>query len=319
MVVTSSQLVDELASLRKGRAVRRGDVRAKVGPGLRDLATIGDATTHPDARARLIEMLGAASSALPAELGLAARVMFAIEPGYVDDTLTGRQHRLAAAWGVDPVTVRRRCDQALAQLGAHLADHGSSDSDDPLHRDQWYLASTSIVLRLDTPSPEATRQFTVAALKDGLTVIELGIAVPSVRAEPRPRMDLDAEVQFGGVLEATRRLSSRYFVHHVRLPRPLLHGQTHTFGMLTRIPNGQAMAPLFVSRPQRRTDRMELRVRFDLARLPAAVWRIAGVPYQVSEADGPTREVLRPDEVGEVAVEFERLVPALGYGVAWLP
>lgn len=292
----------------------------RVGPALRGLCAADRAGS--DLATAIVAALDAACAALPPQLCLAARVMFAIEPGYDDSTLTGRQSRLAAFWGVDPITVRRRCDAALRQIVAHLADSSAgpmSTSDDLFDRHAWYLASSSALLRLDRPNPEASRVLTVVAMKDGLESVALGCGVPRRRDEPRTRMALDVEILFGGVLESGRRLSAEYFVHRVRLPHALGRGEQHTLGVLTRIPHGQLMAPHLVVWAHRRTDRLEVRVRFDHRRLPAAVWRARGIPFPLSEADGPSGELLRPAGVGEVAVAFERLVTGLGYGVGWLP
>lgn len=320
-MATRDPLGDELADLRKGRGLRRPNVGDRVGPELRRLAAIADTTTHTDARARLTALLDSACAALAEDLGLAVRVVLGMEPGYPDPTLTGRQSRLAAAWGVDPITVRRRSDLALKLLAAQLAEHGAAapGQDDPFRRDEWYLVRSATVLRLDRPRPEASQLLTVAALKHGLASVDLGVSIPMLPPANRTRLRLEAEVQFGGDLEPTRQVWSRQLVHRVRFPRPLAKGETHTFGLMVRIPDGQPMAPFFVSRVWRRVDRMELRVRFDRARLPTAVWQVAGIPYALGADDGPTEHLLEPDAVAEVAVEFDRLVLGLGYGVAWLP
>jgi hypothetical protein len=160
---------------------------------------------------------------------------------------------------------------------------------------------------------------TVAALKDGVDGVDLGMGIPRPPGEARSRMALDVEVQFGGVLASVERLAAEYFVHHVRFPRPLRRGEEHTFGTVMRIPDGQQMSAHFVYRPHRRIDRLAIRVRFGRDRLPRAVWRVDSIRHRLSHVDGPTRDVLDPDSVGEVAVSFERLGLGLGYGVAWLP
>jgi len=319
-VVSGDRLRAELSQLRKGGGLRRPHIAGRIGPTLRRVCGIGDDAQN-DARERLLAVLVPACAVLSTDLGLAARVMLAVDSDYPDPTLTGRQSRLAATWGVDPITARRRCDLALDQLAAYLADRGAAPwaSDDPFRRDEWYLVSSSTVLRLDTSRPEANRRLTVGALADELGAVDLGLTVPRPRTETRPRLDVEVEVQFGAVLESTRRLSTSYLSHRIRFPRPLRRGETHTFGLLTRIPAGQLMAPFFVSRTQRRTDRMELRVRFDRARQPTVVWRVAGIPYGMSDGDGPSDQLLEPDGAGEVVVAFDRLVLGLGYGVAWLP
>lgn len=318
-------LYTELGTLRKGLGLRHPSVRDRIGRELRRLCGIDDTVTHAEARARLAMALERAFSALPPDLGLAARVMLAIEPAYTGSTLTQRQHQLASTWNVDHMTVRRRCDLALQLTSSHLAENGVDQSthsvgdDDPFGPNEWYTVTSTTTLRLDKPTPEASEVRTLVSLKDGLARVALGLGLPRTRSETRAKMNLEVEMQFGGELESNRQPSAEYFVHYIRFPRPLARGEEHTFGKIVRIPPGQTMAPHFVSRPLHRVDRFELRVKFDLQRLPRVVWRVSGIPYQVSEADGPGPDILELDSLGETTVVFDRLKPSFGYGVRWLP
>jgi hypothetical protein len=320
MLPTETELCAELISLRKGLGLRRPALLDRVGPGLRQVCRLDDAVGHGEARSVLVAVLRSACDSLPVDAGMLASAMLGLDPGFPDPTLTGRQSRLAAVLGVDPVTVRRRCDLALGLLAAQLmsGDSGTPAPDDPFRRNDWYTAESIAVMRLDTTTPEVTSRLTVVAMCDRLEGVQLSQGLGWPRDQPRPASDVTVDVQFGGVLESSRRLSAEYFAYRIRFPEPLARGERHTFGMTTRLPRDRHQ-PHLVSWARRRVDRFELRIRFDLTRLPRAVWCLNGVPYRVSEADGPTREVLRPDRVGEVAVEFERLVLGLGYGVAWLP
>jgi hypothetical protein len=324
-VTSEGLLYTELGALRKGWGLRRPNVRDRIGPELRKLCAIDETTTHSAARAKIARLLGRAFGALPDDLAMAARAMMAIEQDYYDATLTQRQKRLASTWNVDPMTVRRRCNVALQLTSAHLAEHGLElmddqfDEEDCFQPNEWYTVATSTTLRLDKPTPEATEVRRIVSLKDGLSRVALGLGLPRPRSESRPKMGLEVEMQFGGELESNRQPSAEYFVHYIRFPRPLVRGEEHTFGKTVRIPPGQLMAPHFVSRPLHRVDRFELRVKFDPARLPRVVWRVSGIPYHLSEADGPGRDTLELDSLGEVTVVFERLKPSFGYGVRWIP
>lgn len=323
-MLSEEQLYTELGALRKGMGLQHPRLRDRLGPELRRLCGVDDTVTHSAARARLREVLLQASGALPNRLGLAVLVMLAVEPAYDGATLTLRQRQLAAAWNVDHMTVRRRCDQALHLTSAHLAEHGATltvpeaQDGDSFGADGWYTLTSRITLRLDTPTPEATDVRTLVSLRDGLDRIALGMAVPRTRSDTRARMGLDLEVQFGGLLDSVRQPSAEYFVHYIRFPRPLARGEEHTFAKVARVPPGQIMVPRFVSRPLHRVDRFELRLKFDPKRLPRVVWRVSGIPYHPSEADGPGRDRLELDSVGETATVFERLKPSFGYGVCWL-
>ena len=324
-MASEGQLYTELGTLRKGMGLRHPSLRDRIGRELRRLCGIDETTTHAEARARITTMLERASGALPNDLGLAAQVMLAIDVDYVGATLTLRQRQLASTWNVDHMTVRRRCDLALQLTSAHLAEHGADlsaddpEDEDPFEPNEWYTLTSTTTLRLDTPTPEATEVRTLVSLKDGLDRVALGLGLPRPRSEDRAKMGLDVDMQFGGVLESNRQPSAEYFVQYIRFPRPLARGEAHTFGKTVRIPPGQSMAPHFVSRPLHRVDRFELRVRFDLRRLPRVVWRVTGIPYQVSEADGPGKDRLELDSLGETSVVFDRLKPSFGYGVRWLP
>lgn len=325
-VTSEDALYAELAALRKGWGLRRPSIRDRIGPQLRKLCGVDEGTTHSAARNRVMSVLVRAFSALPDEFELAARVMMAMEPDYDGPTLTHRQERLAAAWNVDPVTVRRRCDLALQLASAYVAEHGAElvadvfeEERESFQPNEWYTMTLSTTLRLDKPTPEATEVRKIVSMKEGLARVALGFALPRPRSELRPRMGLEVEMQFGGELESNSQPSAEFFVQYVRFPRPLAKGEEHTFGKIVRIPPGQLMTPYYMSRPLHPVDRFELRVKFDPARLPRVVWRISGIPYHPSEADGPGKDIVELDRIGEVAVAFERLRPNYGYGVCWLP
>jgi len=323
--VTEGQLYTELVALRKGSGLRRPNVRDRVGPELRKLCGIDESTTHSAARDKVGTLLARAFGGLPEDFALAARVMMAMEPDYQDRTLTLRQRRLAIAWNVDPMTVRRRCDLALHRASAYLAERGSElaaddfDEDGLFHPNDWYTVHTSTVLRLDKATPEATEIRKIVSLREGLARVALGLGLPRPRSESRSRMGLEVDMEFGGELESNRQPSAEYFVQYIRFPHPLASGQEHTFGRTVRVPSGQLMAPHYVTRPLHRVDHFELRVKFHPQRLPKVVWRVSGIPYHVSEADGPSRDILEIDSLGEVATAFIRLQPSFGYGVRWLP
>jgi hypothetical protein len=323
--VAEGHLYTELAALRKGWGLRRPKVRDRLGPELRKLCGVDDSTTHSAARDKITSLLTRALGVLPDEVALAARVMMAMEPDYTDQTLTRRQERLANAWNVDPVTVRRRCDAALEQVSTHLAEHGWElagdivDDVDAFNVNDWYTVSCSTILRLDKATPEATEIRQIVSLKEGLAKVAIGFALPRPRSETRARMGMDVEMEFGGELEANRQPSAEYFVQYIRFPHPLASGEEHTFGRTVRVPPGQLMASHYVVFPRHRVDHFELRVKFDQRRLPKIVWRVSAIPYHVSEADGPTRDLLEVDSVGEVTTVFTRLKPSFGYGLCWLP
>jgi hypothetical protein len=84
-----------------------------------------------------------------------------------------------------------------------------------------------------------------------------------------------------------------------------------------RYPGGSESEPWFLIQVVRPTDRIELRVKFDVAELPGRVWRIDGLIPEAHAGDPEQSEPLEPDEFGCVEAEFVRPPQGLTYGVAW--
>jgi hypothetical protein len=104
----------------------------------------------------------------------------------------------------------------------------------------------------------------------------------------------------------------------LRLPHALSTGESHEYGVAFRLRPGRQMQPHYAFVPLWPCQKFELVVRFDLDRLPNAVWRYDGVPPRVLDDPHVPGDPLHPDPIGEVRLGYDVLVQGLGYGLAWV-
>lgn len=183
--------------------------------------------------------------------------------------------------------------------------------------DSWYVESFYALLRMDTPSPEATEQRVIVAVEDGVRELATSISVPRHPDDVSKAHLLDAELLYGGSLELRDQPYESYFRHVIALASPLRTGQRHGYQLRLRLPPGQPMAPHYAYVPFCRSDHFELRVRFNADRLPADVWVLRGAPPAVIYERGRDSDCLVPDRFGEVHVAFRDLRIGHAYGVRW--
>jgi transcriptional regulator with XRE-family HTH domain len=222
-----------------------------------------------------------------------------IEPPWADESEPGAPHP-----GEDPPV----SDLDAAAESGQSAIEGHAD---------WYVASFSALLRLDSDPIEAEEHRVIVATADGLTELTTSISVPRHPDDATESHQLDVELLHGGSLELREQPYESYFRNVIVLPRPLQVGERHQYALRLRIPPAQPMASHYVHIPFRRSDSFDLRVRFDRQRPPQAVWALPGVPTAVIYERGPASKRLVPDRFGEVHVRFRSLSVGLGYGVCW--
>jgi hypothetical protein len=128
---------------------------------------------------------------------------------------------------------------------------------------------------------------------------------------------LESELLYGGSLELRQQPHDSFFANVIVLPRPLDANERHEYSLRLRMPRGQRMASHFLHVPFGRSDRFELRVRFDPQRLPRTVWLLRDAPTAVIYQPEPAAETTVPDRFGEVQASFRGMRPGLGYGVRW--
>jgi hypothetical protein len=295
-----------------------------MGPAVRRLCRIGATTPHSDARRALLEVLDDASKALPVDLQLAAAVMFAIDDDHRYRFLRQRYESLAQRWNCDFRTVQRRCDEALDLLSEQFGNRAdpsgqTGDTAKVFDADAWYLQRVSVVLLLNRERPQAIEERTLVATTDGLTKLGVAVGLPRHPHEERQRLDVEIEMLYGAEMESVQHPSDSMFVQYLRLPRPLSHGERHTYARFINIPRGQLMVPRYIHLAVHRCDELDVRVKFHPKALPHAVWLVDRVPEVVFTNGHPGPERVQPDLLGEVHARFVDLQLGFGYGVAWLP
>lgn len=313
---STAELIAELKSLRKGRGVYSPDVMARIGPHLRAVCQISDRDGAAAIRQKLIERLSVFARALPVDLELAATAALAVHPDARHAFLTDRIGWLAARLSRDDRTARRRMDVGIEQLAEVAGRRSSAPSPSGSPPAEWHVEELTAVVSLDRSSPQAVEIRKIVAGVDGLDRLSISMSLPRGAPAPETGHGLLAEVLYGGVLVATGRPTATRFDYELWLPRPMRAGERHEFGLVFRIPESQVMRTHYVHAPLRRCDFFDLRVRFGLDRLPAAVWRVDGLLHR--ELDEQERgETLTLDRAGELRLTFTDPAPGRCYGVQW--
>jgi hypothetical protein len=318
MAPTATQLLAELKTLRKGRGVYALKIRGQVGPALRALCGVTGADEPETVRAKVTDRLGGLAETLPADLQVAVRAGLALHPHAQQLFLSQRIQWLAEHLDRDERTARRRLDEGLHRLAEAAAGRGprAGESLDGAG-DEWRVAEFHAVLRLDLPSPEVVERRRIVAERDGLDHIEASVTLPpatEVGAVPGPLL---VEMLYGGTIVRQEKIAESRFSFRVELPGALRAGEEHEYAMVFRLPPDQPMRTHYLLVSPRRCDLFDVRVRFDRARLPRAVWRVSAVFYVGLGDVQPAGEELEPDRAGEVHQRFRNPKPGFSYGVLW--
>lgn len=311
--VTAETLTAELKQIRRGLGVHHPELARRLGPALREVCGItGD---EPELRVKVITRLRDAATQLPADLGLALLVGLGAHPevrGLVKledrvDWLDGRLNR-------DVRTARRRLDESARMVADHLAA-GRRAGRATLPTTGWHVATAQSVLLLDTDVPTAIERRVVVAEHDGLDQLVLARSVPPVAEGDRP--DIHPQILFGGLLGLKEWDSGSRFRLVLELPVALRAGDRHEYSILWRTPPDRPMRPYYVFTPVLRVDHFDLHVRFDRAKPPERVHRVADSFHRDLDEPSLDRDRIEPDRSGEVHLEFQDLAPGHGYGARW--
>jgi hypothetical protein len=310
-------LAEELKVLRKGRAMRHIAVVKRLGPETKKLCRIAESDGAVAARAKVAAAVNALLRDEPREVRLAVLAALALHPETNHRDLSSRRLWLAAQLHCQERTARRRVDEAfeaLVQAAAESEVDGTAETTSP---HDWHVLRLRAVLRLDASSPELTEQRTIAFARNRVGEIVCQLSIPRTNRDASVPHDVLAEVLYGGQIRSRERPSEQHFRWVMELPRKFGLGETHEYGIVFRLPQGQVMAPHYVLQPLVPCEAFDLMVRFDPERLPKMVWRLNGVVPRMIDDDRPCAELMRPDRFGEVRLEFRSLLQGFAYGVKW--
>jgi hypothetical protein len=310
-------LIGELKTLRKGRGLFVSQIDERVGTSLRRVCAVTDEDGPAEIRQKVGERLESLARNLPADLRLAVMAAFAIAPDARLPLYQDRVSLAAAKLNRDPRTARRRIDDGIQHI-AQLAT-ASLPVARPIASTEWHTAELSVGLALDRDRPEVLHYRTIVADRDDLRELDLAMTVSTpgpLGAVPDPRT-LGVDLFHGGTLVARGMESSNRFAFSLVLPRPLARGETHDFAMHVRLPAGAPMRPYFACVLKHPCALLDLRVRFDRARVPARVWLLHNA-FQRDVFDAvPPRAPVPVDAAGEIRVRFADLNPGMAYGARW--
>jgi hypothetical protein len=313
----SAELANELKTLRKGRGLQAPKLADQVGPMLRELCGVGRTDSAAVIREKLSARLRNLADRLPEDLRQAVTIALALQPDTQQQFLQDRVQFLADLHKRDVRTIRRRMDEGfelLAEIATRPNGAGRGGTGQA-----WYIERLESTLRMDKPARECFERRTIVAEWDGLDRIQGMTTLPKEQAYTGDRFDLNFELYYGAILTTSYKKTENRFAYELALPQPLSIGERHEYGLISRVPEDQPMRTHYVFFPERRCEEFHLRIRFDLAKAPATIWRVAEVFHRDVDDIRPTESLLAVDKVGEVSLSFQNLLPGHGYGVQWLP
>jgi hypothetical protein len=310
----------ELAGLRKGAGVEEPALARRIGPYLRELASIdGEPRDSDMLRRQLRAELTVCAARLPDELRIAVTAGLALSDAARQSKLIGRRLWLAKELSVSARTAQRRLDDGEELLAEEivLVLRGSRGRAATTPTG-WYLEKLRVVLQLDGEVVESIEERSIVATRPHLDEVMAWVVIPGDKpgqSGPAPAV----KVLRGGRLLRTEQPSPGKYVSCIRLDQPLAAGQRVEYGLRLILDDPAAMRPHYVFVPEYPCDAFDLTVRFDPARPPAWVRKINGEQVRVFDATVPPARPLQLSDSGEVRATFTRLRLNLGYGLQWQP
>ncbi|WP_432557458.1 hypothetical protein [Granulicoccus sp. GXG6511] len=307
-----SDLIDELAALRRGRGVRRPNPRAWIGPRLKEMLTAhaASAATGDDLRRALVEELRSAVKDLPQDLATAYLAANAIAGS--DAPLLGERLELVGSrQDRHPRTVRRRLAEADELVAAALARRGEvREAEDAIFRRGWHLDKFSVELRLDLPRPVHLTRRTIRVVAPTLAEITDVFGLPHETGEA-----VRVEALEGCVLIESVQVSDSVWRSRFALPRVLHEGETHSVGIGVEVPSLEHVEPFVIMAPVRACREFSCRIVVGDSRAHGFE-RINGVPVIAMQDPGPIGELVASTD-GVVTASFREMSPGLAYGIRW--
>jgi hypothetical protein len=322
--VAEDALYHELVRLRRGSALQGNRLPAKIGPHLAAACGINGRDSDHVIRQKVSDLVRRHSADFPPDLLLAIDVALGTYREARFLRLADREQWLADRLYVSLRSARRRVADACARLAEVVRESAGQDlPDDP--EQGWYVTRLRSMLCLDTPQIELLEERTVVATRDDLGEIRTRFSLPESHdgtrgggAEEGERAHhLITEVLHGARLKKEERLGRTHFRHLLGLPKSLRSGQEHSYAIRYRIPPGQPMRPHLAFTPLNPCRSFTLRVRFDPRRPPEVVWRLDQVAPRLLDEPQPGAVAVRPDDAGDISLDFADLRQGYGYGAAW--
>jgi hypothetical protein len=312
----TDRVAEEIRLLRKGRGLQTGDLDARIGPLMRELAGSGDAAAR---RQALVAEISRCSAQLVADYRTAIEISLGLSTETMQEAyFNGRVSWLAHHIDRDPRTALRRINQAERSLAELIATELRRRRGRSVGAPNgWYLQEFRALLRLDTPAVEAHEDRRIVSTRENLTEVMAWYDMP--RDLGQPGADLQMEVLYGGRLIRREQPSHNRFQLMVQLPRPLQPGEECQYGLLLRMPREMLARPHYILTPECQCNNFDLTVRFDPDRLPAWIRRVEGETVRMFEHPHPTDNLVLPNAIGEVHQDFHDLTMYLGYGMQWEP
>lgn len=297
-------LVREFIVLRRWRGLRRPDLHKRIGRGVARWADIPPGCGSAEIQRLVDQAIGQLTDAdLPPQDRRTVLVALGLDQQLYAESLAGRTALLAADQELGDRTARRRVDNAFVTLARAVAANG--DPHDPERG--WALRQLRALVRLDRAASKVVEEHTIAATGDGLAHIAIRFSVPP-RRDSADRV-VDADIDYGARIVASKRLGAGEFWYLLALPKPLAWNETHTFTIAFQALDGHPIADDYVVTPPVSCALVETRVRFDATRRPAAVWR--------TDPTAPAGSMLALNGANEVRARFDDLEQGSSYGVCW--
>lgn len=314
------QLVAEFTELRRGWALASDVLGERIGPGLARLAALPPDAPNREVRRRVLALIERLLRDAAEEDRLVVRAALGIEPGIRLHHLTERTLELSRRLHCSERGARRKVVRAfalLAEAGAvELGGLGDAMRD---AEEGWYVRRFEAALRLDLDRPELTEHRTVAARWDGIGHIWARLSVPRRDGAPLRLEDVEVETRFGARVVGREQQSESHFRFLLALPRPLDRGEEHEYEIVFRLPGAWPVQPHYAFVPLVSCESFQLRVRFDPARPPAALWSFDRLAHRALEGRMTPGKPLCLDAHGEAVLRFDRLDQGFAYGIEWLP
>lgn len=314
-------LIREFVILRRGWGLDATDLRDRIGPVIASWCGLSASSTDRDARRLVRDAVQRASAELGEEDRLAINFALGIARGSQLPRLQERVRLLAENGKFSERTARRRVDRAFERLAEEVATklELGANEDDP--DKGWSVRRFKALVRLDKADPELIEERVIVAARDGLRQISARFSIPRIarqcQAEPGKRQ-VSADVLFGATIEHQERLGDGHFYYLLGLPRTLYRDEQHTYTMAFRIMDGQPIRTYYAFIPLISCEFFQVRVRFNPANPPRAVWQLNRVPQRVLADPTEPGPLLPLDRAGEVELCFTDLDRGYGYGLSWL-